>query len=826
MKFSKFVFATFLLAISQYGFSQNSSISGKVEDIFSHSPLSYASIELHNSTDSSIVNGVLSSRDGRFKFSKLQAGIYYLKVQFMGYTTATIPAFSISRNQEKELGTIGMNPGERLLSEVVVMGKKSSSLNKIDKQSYRADQFESAKGGSAIDVLKNLPSVTVNGQGEICVRGSTGFQVMINGKPVLTDAETILSQLPANSLESIELITAPSAKYDAEGQAGIINIVTKKGAGDGISFTTNVQGGLPSTTDYNNLKKPIRFGGDATFNYKKNKWDISVGGNYTRDDIEGYREGNVFVKDQINNTITRLPSEGERSFNRYNYAGRANIGFNADSSNSFSLGFFAGRKFQERLAALHYHNTTSDLTTDALLQSNPYYNDNLETKEGNFTLGNFDYTHIFKNRSTLTASLLYEKDNLYGNDRNLNLTSDAHSADTIQSVNNPYTKPLEGYRFKLDHAITIGKGKLESGYQFRYDYQEGNYGYVINPVPPQPDYDRFIGSAKSKNTIHAFYSQYSGKTAALEYVGGLRYEYSKRTVDLVYNHVSQPSHYLNLSNLFPSANILYTLNSSWKLKAGYSRRIQRTTNNQLNPIAEREHSESLEQGDPDVLPELVDISELGLIKKFRKGSAFSTLYWQGIKNPIQRVNSIYNDSILNRLFTNAGKARSLGLELGTTLQINQWWNLYAGGNIYNYKIKGSVTILGITTPIYNEAWVYSFNVNTDFRFAKTWDLQANVNYLSKRPTAQGQDSRFLTPNLSLKRNFMGGRFAASFQWQNIDLGMRQSNRQRITTSGSDFYTTTNYIYETDVLMLNFSFNFNKFKGKNNLPNSEFGEKEF
>lgn len=821
-----FVCAVSLLFFVMKSFAQNSSVEGAIVGHSAKEPLEYASISLLNATDTTLITGVLSDSEGQFKIERLKRGNYFLKIQFIGYETKQTPAFILNAGQSFNIGKIEIVPGAKLLEEVTVSSGRLNALNKIDKQSYRASQFESAKGGSAIDVLKNLPSVAVNGQGEISVRGSTGFLVLINGKPVLADAQTILSQLPANSLENVELITAPSAKYDPDGKAGIINITTKKGANNGFTFTGNLQGGLPSTTDYNNIEKPVRFGGDATINYRKDKWDISVGGDYTRNDVEGYREGNVWVKNYNENTITRLPSDGERSFNRYSYSGRASIGYSADSSNTFSLGFFAGKKFQDRLAALHYRNTTSDLTTGNLIRSSPYYNDNLETKEGNFTLGQLDYTHTFKNYSTLSASVLYEKDNFYGNDKNLNLINSKPGADTIQYVYNPYTKPLQGWRFKIDHTIKIGNGKLESGYQFRYDTQDGDYGYTVIPEPPLPDYLRFRGSAKSKNTINAIYSQYSGKVSQLEYVGGLRYEYASRTVDLVYAEVPQPSHHLDLSNLFPSANILYSFNHSWKMKVGYSRRIQRASNNELNPIAEREHSESLEQGDPDVLPEFVNLAEIGLISNFNKGSFFATVYYQEIKNPIQRVNSVYNDSILNRLFTNAGRARSLGLESGTNLQLNHWWNIYLGGNVYNYKIKGDLTILGITTPILNQSWVYSINTNTTFQLGKKWSLQGNLNYLSKRPTAQGIDSRFLSPNLSVKKSFMNNLFSATLQWQNIDLGMHESNRQRITTSGKIFYTTTNYIYEADVLMLNLSFNLNKFTAKNKLLKSEFGEKEF
>lgn len=606
-------------------------------------PLEYASVALLKKADSTVVGGVLTRPNGAFEISKLQIGQYVLKIAYIGYKNRFIPV-NINDTRIVNLGPVTLTPTSELLSQVNISSGKVNASNKIDKQSYRADQFESAKGGTAIDVLKNLPSVAVNGEGQISVRGSTGFLVLVNGKPVLTDAQTVLSQLPANSLENIELITSPSAKYDPDGKAGIINIVTKKGANDGFTLTANAQAGLPSTTDYDNKEKPKRFGGDVTLNFRKDKWDISVGGNYLRNDNAGYREGDVFTKNFTNNTITRFPSNGERSFDKYNYAGRLSAIYTLDKNNSFSVGFFSGKRYQARLADLVYTNSTSDLSTGLPIRSTTYYNSNLQTKEGTFTLGNLDYTHTFADKSSLTASLLYENANLYGNTRNRNLGY-PNTADTIQYVFNPYKNPINGYRFKLDYAINVGKGKLESGYQFRYDTQDGQFDYFVSPAISQPDANRFRGSASAKNQIHSVYSQYSGKQDKLEYIGGLRYEYATRRLNLSYDPAV---HELDLSNLFPSLNLLYNVNDGLKLKAGYSRRIQRTNNYELNPIPEREHSETLEQGDPDLKPSFIDLAELGLTRTFKKGSFFTTLYYQNIKNPIQRVNSVYADTIFEQ----------------------------------------------------------------------------------------------------------------------------------------------------------------------------------
>jgi ferric enterobactin receptor len=811
-----------LLILAQAAVGQKASISGSVNDKKDGQPLEYASVAVFRNADSSLVAGTLTQANGSFVLEKLVPGSYYLRILYMGYETRYIGGLTLAAGQRLDLGKNVLTPGSAMLSQVNITGAQLNASNKIDKQTFRAGQFEAAKGGNAIDVLKNLPSVSLDGEGGISVRGSSGFLVMINGKPVITDARTVLSQLPANAIENVELVTAPSAKYDPDGKGGIINIITKKGAADGVTVAVNILGGLPSTGDHGNKEKPKRFGGDLTVNFKKNKWDVSVGGNYTRNDNAGYREGDVYTKDFSTDIITRFPSNGERSFDKYNYAGRASVTFSPDTNNTFSAGFFAGKRYQARLADILYNNSATRMTSGELISSTTYFNSNLQTKQGNFYLGNVDYTHRFSNRSSLTASALVESARLFGNTRNKNLGFPETTL-VLQEVYNPYENPIDGYRLRLDYSVNIGKGKLESGYQFRHDRQNGKFDYFVTPATSQPDADRFRGSARTSNQINSVYTQYSGNQRKLEYVAGLRYEYASRTVDLSYDPAP---HKLNLSNLFPSANLLYTFSKAWKAKAGYSKRIQRTNNFELNPIPEREHSETLEQGDPDLLPSFIDLVELGSIHNFKKGSFFATLYYQHIKNPIQRVNSVYADTILNRVFTNAEAARTFGLEAGASLEPAKWWSLYLGGNIYNYRIKGNLNILGVNSTVNNNNWVYSINANTNFKLGSAWSLQANVNYLSARPTAQGEDSRFLVPNASLKKTFMDGRFSATLQWQNIDLGMGQTQRQRITTSGRDFYTTTNYIYETDVFLINLSYNLNRLSGKSKLPNSEIGDKEF
>ncbi len=820
----RFFIASFVCSvfIHQLSFAQKNVIKGLVIDEQYKQPIEYASISLITKNDSTIISGKITDRKGIFSVEIKDTGSFIIKIFFIGFKPYYYDIISGSNYQKIDLGTIPLIPATNLLSNVTVSTTTIYNQNKIDKQSFKASQFETAKGGTAIDLLKNLPSVTVNGQGEISIRGSSGFLVLIDGKPVVTDAATALGQLPANLIENIELITAPSAKYDPDGKGGIINVITKKGTTSGLGIIANIQGGLPSTTNYNNKEKPVRFGADLTINIKQKKWDVAISGNYLRNDVNGRREGDVFTKNFTNNTITRFPSSGERSFDKYNYGTRTSIIFTPDKFNTFSFGFYLGKRFQARRADILYNNSTSNLTTNAIIRELIYFNSNIQTKEGSFTLGNFDYTHTFKNKSSLSTSILYERSNLFGNTLNQNLVYPQMNQ-IFQEVYNPYSNPITGYRAKIDFTTFIGTAKLETGYQFRQDNQDGLFDYTVTPATSQPDARRFRGSAKAINSINGLYAQLSGKEKKLQYAMGLRYEYAERTLNLSYE---SNAHYLSLSNLFPSLNLLYTINNNLNYKIGYSKRIQRTNNFELNPIPEREHSETLEQGDPDLLPQFIDLAEIGVNHSFKKGTLFATLYFQNIKNPIQRVNSVYADTILNRLFTNAERAQLFGLEIGTTLKPKSWWNWYVGANLYHYAIDGKVNILDVVKTVSNASWVYSINTNCNFNLGKNWSTQLTINYTSNKPTALGEDSRFFVPTSSLKKSFSNGKYSVGFQWQNMNLGFMNANQQRITTSGNDFYTTTNYIYETDVLLLNFSINLNKITLKTKMPVSEIGEKEF
>ncbi|WP_025761767.1 TonB-dependent receptor [Dyadobacter tibetensis] len=810
----------FTIGSSKLIAQSRATLTGTVVDKTSQAPLSFASVALYNGADSSLINGILTDTLGRYIMEKVGKGSYYIEVQYVGYQLfRSLPIHVAGGQPIIKLANYEIRPTSIGLDAVNIKGEKQLITNKIDRQVYQADRFQGSQGGTALDIIKNTPSVSVNAEGDLSLRGSTGFLVLINGRPVQSDASGILSQLPANTIENIEIITSPSASNDPDGKAGIINITTKQATADNLSLSANLQGGFPSVKTFDNLNAPQRYGADVTINFRNKKWDVNASANYLRSDLTGRRDGDVNTT--LNGVFTSFPSIGERSFIKKSYTARGLVSYTPNSKNSISAGLYHGFRSQARRADIVYDNTKTELATGEVIGKIRYFNSNIADKSSRITLGNLDYRHQFDSQSSITISGLYEYADLEGLTSNKNLAEPERNA-LLQYTLNPSNNPLSAYRLKADYQIQIGRGKFETGYQYRNQLQKGDFQYLQQNLSDGSFaiIPEFSSTTRVTNDIHAVYGQYSAKINKFEYMGGLRYEYAKRE----FTAQGIETRYLNLSNLFPSISLQYSLNENLALKASYNKRIQRSTNNELNPYPEREHSETLEQGDPDIRPEMIDLVEFGTVRNFKQGNVFATLYYQGINEVVNRVNQVYNDTILNRIYTNAGKATKWGLELGSSTKLSKNWQIYAGGNLYHYTIKGS--LFDNQVLVNTSSWVYSINANTTFQPAASWSVQWGINYLSKRITAQGEDSRFILPNLSVRKSFLAGRLSANLQWQNMDLGLLRTNQQRISTWGSNFYTTTNYIQETDIFLLNLSFNLNNLGKKVNLPSSEFGEREF
>ncbi|WP_439130682.1 TonB-dependent receptor domain-containing protein [Polaribacter sp.] len=820
--FKKHLLAIVLLSISQTIAAQ---ITGTVTDKEDNTPLEYATVALYKQSPKKLLTGVVTNANGVFTFDKLKKGSYSIEISFIGYQPKKIVSI-IFTGDKKDLGTLQLSLGNTL-NEVVITTERATVVSKIDKQVFDATKFQNSQGGSGTDVIRNLPSVSINGTGDISVRGTTGFVVLLNGKPVQGNPATILNQLPANAIDKVEVITAPSAKFDPEGKAGILNIFTKKGALNGTFAQINTRIGAPSIEDYNNSESAKRYGIDATYNYRKDKWNFSLGASYQRNDKSGRREGDVFTI--INDIKTSFPSDGERSFDEENYSGNITLDYTPNENNEFSLGFFAGKRSKDRRADIVYfdNNAVQPANSNDRLYTFQYFNENLRIRKSDFALGSFDYTHKFADKSKLSASLLYEYTLLGGPTTNRNLGF-PDTTQIIQDEFNTNDNPLFGTLFRVDYEFAnFSFGKLETGYQYRFLDHQGDFLYTRrnNTTGVFATVPEFTSEIDLKRTLHSSYINLTNKKEKWQYAAGVRLEKMDRELTLQGADQLTPEVILfDYLQLFPSASVEYSLENKTKLKAAYSRRVQRTTTFKMNPFREREHSETLEQGDKNLKPEFVDLVEIRVSKRYKKGnSVYATAYYRNVKNLVNRVNKVFNDTILDRIYSNVGRGKSLGLELGAQLKPTEKWSNFIGANIFNFDIDGAYNGDKIET----NATQYSININSTYQFNTTTSLQFTLNYLSNRVTAQGEDSRFYSPNLTFRKTFYNNRLAATLQWQHMDLGLLDTNEQRITTSKpGSFFTTTNYVYEVDMITLNLSYNFNSNKNKSKFIKSEFGAKEF
>ena len=788
---------------------------------YTNAPIEYATVILKG--DDKILEGTISKPDGSFILPISANGNFIIEVSFLGYQTIVRDNISVQKNTPLDLGVISLQTTQNLLSEVVVDTQRSAIQNKIDRQVYSASEFSIAKGGTGMDIIRNLPSITINSLDEINFRGSSGLVVLVNNKPVQSDINSLLNQIPANSIKNIEIITAPSAQYDAEGKAGIINILTLKNTLQGDYFQVNALLGAPSIEDYENAHPARRYGVDITYNTVGEKWNFSSGLSFQRNDLSGRREGDVYTI--IQDKYTRFPSDGERSFDEINYSGRLTADYQPSDKDIFSLGLYVGKRTKERTADIVYYNNYA--ITDKIDYQLQYYNKNLRIRKSDFVLGSLDYDHSFENSAQLNTSILYEYTLLGGPTTNRNL---GHPDNTIiyQDEYNTNENPLFGMRINLDYTFKpLSIGNLKIGYQYRnldhtgdFIYQRKNNESLLFELVPE-----FSSEVNLKRSIHSSYFQYDISFEKWNFAAGLRIENMDRNLSLN-DKTGQldESFTMNFTKLFPSASIHYQLKENLSINMAYSKRIERTTTFKMNPFPEREHSETLEQGDPNLHPELIDQVEFGINKKTKKGnSRFFRIYYRSVKDLINRVNTVYNDTILNRIYSNVGNAKVIGRENGGEYNLGKKLKIFYSTSFYYYIIKGSFDDHIINTDDY----VYSLNLNSTYNFSNSSFVQLNFNYLSNKITAQGKDSEYYSPNLIFVRRFWDDQLTVSLQWKNIDMGLMNSNEQRITTQREgDFYTTTNYVYEVDMILLSLSYNFKNRKNTTKFIESEFGKREF
>ncbi|RLD32957.1 MAG: hypothetical protein DRJ02_09445 [Bacteroidetes bacterium] len=793
-----FFLTLLLILVTVFTFAGNPDkkgvIKGVIRDSITNQPVEFATIAVYKAADQSLVDGAITGETGDFKIRKLDPGTYYLEITFIGYKTKRIENITISKDaQIQDLNEVHLSMTAENLAEVEITAGTPSIEYQIDKKVIHVDKQITATAGTAVDILETVPSINVDAEGNVTLRGSSGFQVFIDGKPSILDPNDVLQQIPASAIADIEIITNPSAKYDPDGTAGIINIKMKKIRLEGFNGIINASVGTYG-----------RYGGDFLFNYRKNAFNIYFGADYNKRVNPGYSEYNrdTYVNDSTFKTV----ATGDFESIRISWGVRGGVEINPSKNDYINIGGRLG---------YHERTGTTNRNYDEWIEPgdihNPYLSYESSFRSADFYSVSLDYSHSFKKDGhSLTAQVIY--DHRISDELNKNELLETDS--TIRNAQQSTEKgPAGRLRVKLDYTLPIGENdKFETGFQSRNiiaDDDNKLYNY-------DPDTDDFIlipeysNMTDYKRDIYALYAIYSGKVKNFGYQAGLRGEYTYRRIKSE-NNTSDSTFIIDRMDFFPSVHLSYDFLKENSLMASYTRRIERPRGWYLEPFITVKDAFNLSKGNPDLEPEYIDSYEMAYQKRFKKNFFSLEAYYRITHNKIERVSQVYQDNIMLHTYENVGKDYSLGGEMMLSVDLWKWWHMDISGNLYYYRVTGTL----YDQSFDNNSTNWRGRLNNTFYIAEFTKFQLSGSYSSPTVTAQGKRYGYYMINAALKQDFFQRKLSLTLSGRNL---FGTANYESLN-EGPDF---SNHFYaerKSPMVTLTVSFKLNNYKVKR-VPTSE------
>ncbi len=774
-------------------------IYGKVKDKSERVPMEYTNVVLYHLPDSALVNGTITGKDGSFRFKGVKKGNYYLKVHFIGFKIKTIGNIKITdASDEVKLSVIFLEPVASTLKGVEVKADRSRISYQVDKKVVNVTKDLMASAGSAIDVLENVPSVDVDLDGNVSLRGSSNFTVLINGRPSVLEGNDALQQIPASSIQRIEIITNPSAKYDPEGVGGILNIILKKDKNLGINGIINASAGTKN-----------KYRGNALLGYRTKKLNafVSADGSYRDFNMKVTSEDLTYRPDTTNYRYTTI--NGIRNRNGFGLNG--GLDYYIDKKSTLSLsGKYGGYGFG-------MDNTSKrNIYTDPATTNDYSKSISHSDRWGHYYNVQGDFLHKFNDLGHQLEAFAYysgrssddaENQSDYETDSLWNEYGMAPSSLRTSTLDTSYD-----LRVKLDYALPIGeKGKFEAGYQSRFYDENGNYIYET--------YDTLTGDWISnenyknvvdfKRNIHSAYVSFKDVSKGFGYELGFRTEYTDRSVD---NNNGKAPFIIKRFDFFPTVHLSYQLPKNYQVYTSYSRRINRPGQWSLNPFPMIIDPYNIRVGNPELEPEYIDSYELGLEKVFSKSFLSFEAYYRTTKNKITRVRLLDTAGIMIHTSKNLNKDYSLGAEVMANLKIVKWFGLNASFNIYNYRLTGDLEGSDVATNSTN----WSGRMTASFYLKGNFRIQWMGIYRSPTATAQGTRKGFFYTNLAVRKDFFKRKLNLTLSGRDL-LG---TARYESTASGTGFYSHMTFRREWPVITLNVAYVINNYrqKRKKNMDN--------
>jgi hypothetical protein len=744
----------FVLTSTSLLYSQNSEVivTGTVTDSETNIPLEYATISVFNVNSEDAINGVITDSNGEFSI-ELSKGNYDFKVEFISFKIKYYR--NITVNNPLSLGTIELSIDENILDEIEVIGEKTEIEIKLDKTVYNIGKDLTLKGSSVSDVLDNLPSIEVDIEGNVSLRGNESVRILINGKPsglVGISSNEALKQFPSESVEKVEVITSPSARYNAEGTAGIINIILRR------SKLTGFNGSLSLNSGY-----PERYGVSANLNYRTKKLNFfnNIGYNTRTSEGSFINETEYYTDQAINNFLNENGVRGsERNSNYLNtgieyfisdktsvvgsYVFRKSDGF-TNNTNNVNQNFNSISKFSERLEKESEIDDTNEFS--------------------------INLTHDF-NKEGHVLTMDYQKEKSSENENGFISNSQLKPILTKYLSEKVNTDEIqESELFKIDYVLPIKKdGQFELGFRRSNQHQDIDY------LAKNEDLNgNFINDLNLSNTllynekVNAFYTQYGNKKNKFSYLLGLRYEESKTTVKQLANNTNNVKNY---NDFFPTLNLSYQIKENETITFGYNRRIRRARSYFINPFPSKSSATNIFQGNPNIDPTYSNGIDLGYLKRYEKLTLNGSIYYRKETGVFTFISENTGDfvlvneilvPVLRRTPINLASNKQIGLELNANFNQSKNWRLNGSLNFYESETLGEY--MGIVYDSKNLTW--SGRLSNNLKLFSSVDWQTSFRYRAPQKTAVSERKASIYSNTAFSKDLLKDKVTLTFKVNDI-----------------------------------------------------------
>ena len=772
-------------------------IKGQLVNASDAQPVEFATVSVFSQRDSTLVTGGLTDVEGRFEIPT-RPGTFYIRIQFMGFLDATISDVMLNRNNQAfDAGIVEIKENETLLEEVVVQGERTQMEMTLDKKVFNIGKDLSNLGGSATDILDNLPSVQVDVEGNVSLRGSENVRILIDGKPsglVGLSSNDALRQLNGNLVESVEIITNPSARYDAEGLAGIINIILKKDQNKGVNGSFQVNTGIPDN-----------HGGSVNMNLRRDWFNLftNVGVNYRRYNGSGFSEQEFYNASPSSPSFTIRDRKHDRG--GLSYSTRFGSDFYLNDKNTLTLSFLYRYSDEENETELVYRDFFEPSGSDSLTLRNDNEGEGDENLE--YAL---NYVRNFNRKGQkLTADFQYQNNN------------EQESSDLVQSEGTTYNNQVpflyqravndeieERYMLQSDYIHPYAKdGRLEFGTRYT-DRLVGN-NYIVTERNESGVYEvdsAFSNEFEYEEDVLAVYGIVSNKLNKLSWQLGMRYEYTKL---ITYQKTNDIRNRQNYSNFFPSAFLTYQMTETQAIQASYSRRISRPRGRRLNPFSSISDNRNFYVGNPNLQPEFTDSYELGYLLNLEKSTFYGGLYYRYTEGVEQRLRSTDENGITFTRPYNVSIERSFGAEFNISQDFTDWYRVSGNVNFFRSYVPGGSVSFGDEVVSYDEAEAVSLStrVSNNFKFNNLFDAQINVNYRAPRNTVQGKNFSVTTVDIGVTRDILKNKGTLAFNVSDLF----NTRKWRSETFNENSFQYSEFQWRSTTATLSFTYRLNQRK---------------